>query len=204
VALPRAKCSLYDPGLEVALILRYPSRGWAGGRVHEGLISNVDVVPTLLEAVGVDPGDGMHGQSFLPLLDCATNVDREEIYGELTYHDYYDPRRCIRTRTHKLIANFSSAPAFMDPSQSWNRRCTPKVQIAGLSSYHTAVELYDLEHDPDELRDLAGQAEYAPLVRELSARLLSWMADTKDPLLDGAVTSPQHTKVRRQLDEVRQ
>ena len=34
VALPRAKCTLYDPGLETALILRYASRGWTGGNTH--------------------------------------------------------------------------------------------------------------------------------------------------------------------------
>jgi N-sulfoglucosamine sulfohydrolase len=199
VALPRAKCSLYDPGLEVALIIRYPDRGWAGGRVHDALVSNIDIVPTLLAAAGIDPGDGQQGRSLLPLLDGDAYIERGEIFGELTYHDYYDPRRCIRTRTHKLIANFSSAPAFMDPSQSWSRRCTPQVQIAGKDAYHPPIELYDLQRDPHELTDLAAQPEQAELVGQLSTQLFGWMAETKDPLLDGAVTSPLHRKTQGRL-----
>lgn len=201
VALPRAKCSLYDPGLEVALLIRYPGRGWAGGRTCDALVSNLDVVPTLLDVAGIGPDEDLHGRGLHPLLDGDPHERREEIFGEMTYHDYYDPRRCIRTETHKLIANFSSAPAFMDPSQSWNRRCVPRVQIDGDGAYHPAVELYDLRSDPHELSDVADRPENAELVRELSNRLLEWMKETKDPLLDGAVTSPLHTKTRRILGE---
>lgn len=196
LALPRAKCTLHDPGLEVAMIFRYPARGWAGGRVHGDMVSNIDVVPTLLELLGLTDGaDQLHGRSFLGLLDdLATYSPRQEIFGELTYHDYYDPRRCIRTDRYKLIANFSSAPVLMDSSQSWNRRCFPRVQpIAS----HPVVELYDLTADPDELTDIA--ADKPEIVAELSARLHTWMAETKDPLLHGAITSPLHTKTVRSL-----
>ncbi|MCX7600054.1 MAG: sulfatase, partial [Armatimonadetes bacterium] len=114
---PRAKCSLYDPGISVALIIRWPSRGWAGGRVFAEMISNVDYLPTILDAVGVPIPENVQGRSFAPLLDGREYVPRTEIFAEMTYHDYFDPRRCIRTRTHKLIANFSTAYFFMDPSQ---------------------------------------------------------------------------------------
>ncbi len=196
LALPRAKCSLYDPGLEVAMIVRYPARGWLGGRVHDDLLSNVDVVPTLLELLGVDPGGELHGRSFLGLLDGGDYRPHEEIFGELTYHDYYDPRRCVRTDRHKLIANFSNAYAYMDPSQSWNRRCTPRVEPM---AFHPPVELYDLAEDPHELTDLAADPEHAATVEDLLARLHTWMARTGDPLLDGAVTSPLHRRTQERL-----
>jgi arylsulfatase A-like enzyme len=196
LALPRAKCSLYDPGLEVAMIVRYPARGWLGGRVHADLLSNVDVVPTLLELLGIEPDGELHGRSFLSLLDGGDYRSREEIFGELTYHDYYDPRRCVRTGRHKLIANFSNAYAFMDPSQSWHRRCTPRVEPM---AYHPPVELYDLAEDPYELTDLAADPAHAATVEELLARLHTWMARTGDPLLDGAVTSPMHRRTRDHL-----
>jgi N-sulfoglucosamine sulfohydrolase len=190
LALPRAKCSLYDPGLEVAMIIRYPGRGWSGGRAHMDLLSNLDLVPTLLELLDLDEDTGVQGRSFLGLLDGGSHRPREEVFGELTYHDYYDPRRCIRTERHKLIANFSSAYAFMDPSQSWHRRCTPRVEPV---AYHPSVELYDLVTDPHELTDLATGPEHAQTVVALSDRLLGWMAGTGDPLLSGAVTAPLHT-----------
>ena len=94
VALPRAKCSLYDPGLETALIVRYPARGWRGGRTIEALTANVDLFPTLLEWLGLPVEARVQGRSLLAALDGAALTPRDEIFGELTYHDYYDPRRC--------------------------------------------------------------------------------------------------------------
>lgn len=200
VALPRAKCSLYDPGLEIALILRYPARGWTGGRVIDALVSNVDCCPTLLEAVGLPVGERIQGRSLLAALDGEPFAPRAAIFGELTYHDYYDPRRCIRTERHKLIVNFSAAPAFMDPSQSWARRSTTVVPAAPALAYHPLLELYDLAADPNEWQNLADDPAHAATLRDLLARLHRWMADTADPLLAGAVTPPLHRRALAALE----
>lgn len=197
LALPRAKCSLYDPGLEVSFIVRWPGGGWTGGERLEELLSNVDVVPTLLDALGLpaaaDSRPALHGRSFRTLLDrTGTPPVRTEIFGELTYHDYYDPRRCVRTDQYKLIANFSAAPGFMDPCQSWQHRCTPVTASNPTTDYHPPVELYDLRADPNELTDVAGKPEYATVRADLLERLTAWMRRTDDPLLDGAVTNPLH------------
>lgn len=201
LALPRAKCSLYDPGLEIAFVIRWPTGGWSGADGHarrlDQLLVNLDVVPTLLDAVGIDTGGSdIQGRSFRPLLDRQPGAyeARDAIFAEMTYHDYYDPRRSIRTDRHKLIINFSSAPTFMDPSQSWNRRCTPKVSPNGNIGSHPVIELYDLAADPYELTDLAHDPAHAGLRAELQARLGEWMRSTGDPLLDGAVTSPLHLR----------
>jgi arylsulfatase A-like enzyme len=195
LAVPRAKCSLYDPGLEVAFMVRWPGGGWTGGSRLNDLLLNLDIVPTLVEALGLDTdGPQIHGRSFLPLLTGRTEQlsDRPAIFGEITYHDYYDPRRSVRTDRFKLIANFSSAPLFMDPSQSWLRRCTPVNSTSGNIGSHPSVELYDLADDPLELTDLADDPAHAGQRAELAAMLATWMADTADPLLAGAVTSPLH------------
>lgn len=196
LALPRAKCSLYDPGLEVAFIAHWPDGGWTGGRRLTELLSNVDLVPTLLDALGLPEGDAPHriqGRSFLGLLDGSGVAEpREEVFGEMTFHDYYDPRRCIRTDRYKLIANFSSAPGFMDPSQSWQHRCTAVDEGIGHEDHHPAIELYDLHADPVELDNLAERADLAAVHDELLARLTAWMEEGGDPLLQGAVTGPLH------------
>lgn len=210
LALPRAKCSLYDPGLEIAFAIRWPARGWTGAdgdaRRLDQLLVNLDVVPTLLDAVGIEIGtDGtgadIQGRSFRPLLDGSQEAydARDAVFAEMTYHDYYDPRRSIRTDRHKVIVNFSSAPTFMDPSQSWNRRCTPRVSPNGNIGSHPVVELYDLADDPYELTDLADDPSYADVRAELLAKLGDWMRSTGDPLLDGAVTSPAHRGAVRSL-----
>ncbi|HEY3108564.1 MAG TPA: sulfatase [Chloroflexota bacterium] len=199
LALPRAKCSLYGPGLEVALLVRYPDRGWAGGRVQAELISNVDVFPTILEALGLAVPPSVQGRSFAPLLDGRPYAAREAIFGEMTYHDYYDPRRCVRTASHHLIVNFTAAPAFMNPSQSWRPRTDPLVPPKPALAYHPLVELFDLVRDPHEQVDVAGQPAYAAVQADLLARLHAWMRQTDDPLLEGAVTPPMHRWALRAL-----
>ena len=195
VALPRAKCSLYDPGLEVALILRYPERNWRGGRTIESLISNLDLFPTLLDLLGLPIDARVQGCSQLAALDGAPHTPRDEIFGEMTYHDYYDPRRCIRTARHKLIVNFSAAPAFMDPSQSWQPRTTTTIPPDPALAYHPPLELYNLTTDPHEWHNLADDPTHADTRADLLDRLGRWMRETDDPLLAGAVTSPLHRRM---------
>jgi arylsulfatase A-like enzyme len=193
IAMPRAKCSLYEPGLEIAFLMRLPSRsGWRGGVRHSQMISNVDCLPTLLELIGMPVPEAIQGQSFLPLLDGADYLPQKMIFGEMTYHDYYDPRRSIRTATHKLIVNFSAAPAFMDPSQAWRPRSDTVVPVNHTFAYHPAVELYDLEEDPWEQRNLAEETQFSGIRKDLLAQLKNHLEETKDPILAGAVTSPLH------------
>lgn len=200
LALPRAKCSLYDPGLEIALIMRLPSREWAGGIGMSTLVSNVDIVPTLLDVAGIPVSREIQGRSLIPSLDGDVYEERDCIYGEMTYHDYYDPRRCIRSKTFKLIVNFSGAPFFMDPSQSWSRRTDPVVPAQPALAYHPLVELYDLVEDPWEQRNVADLPGLSDIQDELLGRLFHWMQATHDPILEGAVTSPMHRSAVEALE----
>jgi arylsulfatase A-like enzyme len=201
IAMPRAKCSVYEPGLQVASIWRLPSRqGWHGGIRKPEMISNVDYLPTILEVLGLALPANVHGRSFASLLDGRAYTPRQIIFGELTYHDYYDPRRSIRTETHKLIVNFSTAPAFMDPSQSWRPRSDTVVPPNHALAYHVPLELYDLRDDPAETRNLATLPAYASVLGDLQARLAKHLKDTGDPILDGAVINPMH---RRALEWLR-
>lgn len=201
VAMPRAKCSLYDPGIEVPLILRLPSRpGWSGGRELSPLISNIDYLPTLLDLVGIDTPAAVQGCSLAPLLDGGDYLPRDAVFAEMTYHDYYDPRRAIRTETHKLIANFTTAPSFMDPSQQRRPRSDTVVPACSAVAYHGDLELYHLADDPWEQRDLAGEPREAEVLGTLSRRLHEHLVATADPILEGAVTSPHH---RRALELLR-
>src|SRR5438093_209971 len=68
IAMPRAKCTLYDPGLEVALLMRWRAGGFQAGAVREELVSNIDVFPTLVDAADVKHPPGVQGRSLLPLL----------------------------------------------------------------------------------------------------------------------------------------
>jgi N-sulfoglucosamine sulfohydrolase len=188
-AMPRAKCTLYDPGIEVALLLRYPAAGLANGRVLSELVSNVDVVPTLLEALGLPAPSNLHGRSLWPLLRGASYVPREEIFAEKTYHTHYEPMRAIRTDRYKLIVNLEVGLRFDVPGDILESPILP-LMIPRMLGPRPPLELYDLERDRWEETNLADTPEVAEVQADLRARLLRWMEETEDPLLRGPVRSP--------------
>ena len=192
LAMPRAKCTLYDPGLEVALIVCWPAGGHNRGAARPELISNLDVLPTLLDACDGAPPAGIQGRSFLPLLRGRSYEPREAIFAEKTFHSYYDPMRCVRTRRHKYIRNFETAFAVEVPGDIQRGA----IFRADPSRYSTdrasMVELYDLNADPLEQDNLVGSQGAADVERQLSAELWRWMRETSDPLLEGPIASPRY------------
>lgn len=201
IAMPRSKCTLYEPGVQVALLLRLPNRkGWHNGIVYDQMVSNIDYLPTILDLVGVSIPKSAQGRSFARLLDGKPYQPRREIFTELTYHNYYDPRRAIRTEAHKLIVNFTTAPAMMDDSQCWRPPSDVRTPANPANAYHPDVELYDLAVDPWEQNDVAQQPAYAAVCRDLLERLHRHLVETSDPILEGAVTSPQHRRAVEVLE----
>lgn len=190
IPFPRAKCSVYDPGLETCLLLRGP--GLAAGRVVEEMVSHIDLLPTLLDLAGVPVPESVQGRSVAPLLEGGDYEARREIFGEMTYHDYYDPVRCIRTDRHKLIVAFCYNRGLMDPSQQWRPGTITRHPEDPSRSRHDLVELYDLHDDPGETRNLAASEAHAAVREDLLRRLYDWMAATDDPLLLGVPPSPMH------------
>ena len=185
LAMPRAKCTLYDPGLEVALLMRWPQGELRG--VRQEMVSNIDVLPTLLEAARIEIPSSVQGHSLL-----GNTAGREAIFAEKTFHSYYDPMRCVRTETHKLIRNFETAFAVEVPGDIQ----AGATFRADPSRYSTdrphIVELYDLAADPLENTNLAGRADVRDIEHTLSEQLWTWMRDTDDPLLEGPIASPRY------------
>lgn len=192
----RCKMSLYDRGLEVPLILRGP--GIPSGVVDQkNLISHVDVLPTLLDLLGHPLPGNLHGRSFAPLLRGEAYEPNTAIYGEMTFHTYYDPMRCIRTERWKLIANFECTPQQMgSPNLELDGKGYPEMCLAmGQNGYHPPFELYDLVADPHEQNNLADSPEHGNIRDGLIRDLRGWMERTGDPLLEGPI--PQRTYRKR-------
>jgi N-sulfoglucosamine sulfohydrolase len=194
LAMPRAKCTLYDAGIEVALMLRAPgSTIPAGGRV-DALVSNVDLLPSLLELAGLPTPSRLQGRSFAPLLRGERFEPRGEIFAEKTYHSYYDPMRAIRTDRYKYIRNFETSFAVEVPGDVAQGPIYRRHVELYEGHEHPPVELYDLTSDPWEQENLAGRAKVAEVERDLDGRVWNWMAETGDPLLAGPVPDPMYLR----------
>ncbi|MDA0746624.1 MAG: sulfatase [bacterium] len=105
IAFPGAKSTLFDPGIETTLIARGPG-GFEGGKRLSGLVSNVDLFPTLMDLLGLDGHDSVEGKSLLPLVRGEVEEINSEIFVEQTYHAGYDPMRGVRTQRFKYTRNF--------------------------------------------------------------------------------------------------
>lgn len=198
IAMPGMKCSLYDAGIGVALMLRYPGNP-AAGRAIDSLVSHLDIFPTLCDLAGVPKPGWLQGRSLLPLLRGSKAEIRDELFAEVTYHAAYEPMRCIRTRRYKLIRRFDfhcgPVPANTDasaPKDFW-------MQNGWLSRPVAREMLFDLALDPAERVNLVGDAACFAVYNDLSARLNRWMEETDDPLLRCGcrVPAPSGAKVNR-------
>ena len=136
---------MYDPAIRVPMLVRWPGKV-EPGTVDSHLVTNVDVAPTLLEIAGIPIPSAMQGRSFLPILQRREIEWRDAFYYE--FHEYPDYDHCarkhrgIRTERWKLI-------------EFWEKP--------------VEYELYDLQADPHEMKNLA--TANPRMVRELKARM---------------------------------
>ncbi len=191
VPFPGNKLNLYDRGIGTPLLFHWPA-GLPAGIERTELVSSVDLMPTLLDAVGIALPREVEGRSLLPLLrDPNASRNEAAVFAEMTRHkDTPFPMRSVRTERHRYIRNYSDEPVPLEGGdQPW------VVELLASSSLpwgkkRVPEELYDLEVDPHEQQNLAGKPESEAILKELRTLLDGHMARTKDPLLGAAfVTS---------------
>ena len=136
-----------------------------------------------------------HGRSFLKALsnEHASKNGFGEIFGSHTFHEItmYYPMRSIISGRHKLIFNIAHELPYpfasdLYASPTWQMALKTKLPVYGLRStsayiHRPRFELYDLEADPDELKNLTDDAQHAKLIAELKDKLKAWQKQTRDP-----------------------
>lgn len=195
IAWPLMKCSLYDAGIGVGMILRLP-RARCGGTVCDRLVSQVDVFPTLCELTGVEKPTWLQGVSMLPAMENNRDV-RDAVFAEVNYHAAYEPMRCIRTNRYKLILRFDDYLGVVAPNMDASPAKDALREAGWMNRTQPRAELYDLVTDPAERRNLAGDSCLRPVYKELLTRLKTWMRQTEDPLLTyrRRIPAPANAKV---------
>lgn len=189
---PHGKGSLYDPGLNVPCLARWPGR-IRPGSLSGDLLSGEDVGPTFLEAAGLPVPRIMSGRSFLSLLRGQPGPRREHVFAARLTHGSrpftegvtthtFDLSRMVRSSRYKLIYNCTPhmryTPVDSYTERSWLEmsdehywgRLDPKFDRAYFGP-RPVLELYDLETDPAEMNNLAGRPELASVQRRLTEAL---------------------------------
>ncbi len=197
-AFPGMKCSLQDTGIGVAFMIRQPNIASGTKKTSEALVSQLDLFPTLCELADLPLPEWLQGHSLVPVLKGEREEVRDELFAEVTYHASYQPMRAIRTRTHKLIRHFD--PERLRPvlANVDNGHEKERLLAAGWEKLgHEAIELFDLETDPWETKNRAGDPVLAEEQADLLRRLEAWMKETNDPLLASAprVKAPPGARV---------
>jgi arylsulfatase A-like enzyme len=146
--LRAGKGYLYEAGIRVPMMVRWPGRV-AAGSVEATPVVSTDLFATILDAAGVAPPDGHpgDGESLVPLLTRAGQLRRDALFFHYPNYAFHRDNRlggAIRVGDHKLIENFDDG----------------------------SVELYDLRSDVGETTDLA--AAMPERAAQLRARLAAW------------------------------
>lgn len=184
LANPFSKCTLTDRGLGVSLIMRIPGYPDSFGSVYDGLVSHVDVFPTLCEAEGLTLPENLSGISLLPVFDGKQEELREAVYGEINFHTSYEPARCVRTSRYKYICYYDETWEKYNMTNCDDSPLKDLLVHAGWREKTKPREqLFDLYFDPCERENLAGNAEYEPVLAEMRGRLAEWRKRSGDRIL---------------------
>lgn len=190
IAMPRAKGTCYDPGVETALVGRYPGV-FDGGSAYDSLLSNVDLMPTILDLAGVAVPDDVAGRSFLPLVAGEDYDRRDRVFVEMTFHDKYNPVRGVRTDRYKYLRTFDDQPEVYLPLDVLFGPSGREFHYEYYSERRPEEELYDLEADPLEQENLIDDPGHSAAATGLREAVDAWMRETDDPLRDGDVPIPE-------------
>ena len=189
--LPRQKRLLYDSGIKVPMIIRYPNKVRAG-EIDERMISFVDFAPTLLSMVEVEPPDYYHGLPFEGLF--KSKDDREYIHAASDrFDEYYDQIRAVRDKQYKYLRNYNPDKPYYLPleyRESMNSMQEllllekegklNKNQLQWFRQSKPEEELFDTFSDPHELRNLAKEPNFEKKLIELRKECDRWIQDIDD------------------------
>lgn len=189
--LPRQKRLLYDSGLKVPMIIRFPGKQLAGTR-NDDLIDFIDLAPTTLSLAGITPKEYMDGYDFIG--DHRPEKLRTYIFAAADRFDKVTDRiRAARDKRYKYIRYYmKEKPMFlevayrnqMDIMQELYRLrdkdSLTDVQKLWFRPTKPDFEFFDTEVDPHEVKDLSSDPKYADNIQELSDALDNWLTSIDD------------------------
>jgi len=200
----RGKRTSYEGGTRIPLIMYCPEKVLSPsgdtpskGRVVSEMVSLIDLLPTLQELTGIEQTAGLPGKSLMPFFKGQDPEWREYLFTEFHLHSGHNfyPQRTVRDSRYKLIHNllhgeinpgyqftvdrFLNIVAF---NQELEQSPIHVKNAYGIMKEPPEYELYDLENDPYEFHNLAGDPSARDILEKLKGKLGQWQEQTNDPL----------------------
>jgi arylsulfatase A-like enzyme len=188
--LPRAKRWLYDSGLNIPLIIKFPDK-YKAGTVDDRLISSIDLGPTVLSLAGVTVPVHMQG---IPFLGKQTGSQRDAVFAARDRVDEsYDMIRSVRTRNYLYIRNYypnepfpiwvpylSNMPIYKEMLRLDAEDKLTGPQKSWMAYSRPPEELYDVKADPFQIHNLINNPKLKPVLEDLRKRHKEWTIETSD------------------------
>jgi uncharacterized sulfatase len=188
--LPRAKRWVYDSGVHVPLIVRWPGH-IKPGTVREDLVTLMDLGPTMLSIAGAEVPKHVHGRVILG--DRAIPPREYVVHVRDRMDETHDRIRSVRGVRFHYLKNFephlpyAQAIAYMDmmPTMKEWRRLNAEGKLVGpqqlfFTKNRPVEELYDTETDPHEVNNLADAPKYQDVLKKMRQALETWQKETND------------------------
>jgi arylsulfatase A-like enzyme len=192
--VPRAKRSLYDSGLRVPLMIRWPRSlggGPAPGSASDQLVSFVDLAPTVLALAGVEIPSHLQGRV---IVGPAAGPEPDFVFAARDRMDIeYDMMRSARDKRFRYIRNFEPELPYAGHiiyrnqssiMQEWFRLQAER-RLAGpaalwMRTNRPAEELYDTRSDPDQIENLSADPAHRATLERMREAVSAWMARIAD------------------------
>ena len=158
---------MYEPAIRIPLLMRFPQLA-RSGLVEQRPVLNVDIAPTILDVAGVRVPQAMQGRSLRPLMQNDPPTD----WRNSIFYSYYENSWALREMAREQMTDPSFG--YWTPHRVGPHRgvCTGRYKLIEYYGEGDYWELFDLEDDPHELRNLYDEPGHAPLLEELRAELV--------------------------------
>jgi len=198
--VPRSKRSLYDSGLRVPLMVRWPKLSApVAGSVNDQLVSLIDLAPTVLALAGVEIPAHLQGRV---LVGPKAVLAPEFVFAARDRMDIeYDMMRSARDRRFLYIRNFAPELPYAGHiiyrnqsaiMQEWLRlqaeRALTGAAALWMRTNRPAEELYDTAADPHQIRNLATEMAHRETLERMRGAVSDWMTQIGD---QGLVNEPE-------------
>ncbi len=188
--LPRSKRWLYDSGLNIPLIIRWPGK-LKPGSVSDQLINSIDFGPTVLSLAGVKVPAHMQGK---PFLGNQAADPRTYVFGARDRVDEaYDMMRSVRSKDYLYVRNFypnepftiwvpylNKMPIMQEMMRLDAEGKLNSIQKSWIAQTRPAEELYDVKADPFQLNNLSEDPKFKAVLAEMRLQQENWAVTTGD------------------------